>query len=586
MGLKLQGSAQIMPKKSFNPKAAIALSLIILFGFILRAYNIDFPSLGYHNMKENEYLSMAQEMLRTGDLINRRIYFYNAFQDKPLMKLYPQPPLVSYQILLLWKALGQNLWGPRLFNVVFGLVSILAIYFTAYLFFKSRSQALFCAFLLAIMPLAVFFSRNLQPESPAFFFMLLGSLFYLKFCSSFKKRHLFFGGIAFSAAWLYKFSFFIGTIPFLFCFPYTLARKNIKELPKLFISASAPYIIIIFSILWLKSVGQWEFVEAHRIHALEVFTAVYWHKFWRTLWWYATGENFTVVFFLTSIAGMAVALVRRGGLLNRYLKGWFFAFILYCMIFSDFINQHNYYQMPFLGIVCIASVYALSVFAQAVKRIADARVHIISKAASVKINSNREVARTSGVDIISCPVPQSRLSLKGIFLVSIVTVLIAAAPFIRQSIMRMYSTVFLGQDVAGESLKEFTRPEERIFLLTHFQGYAIARYARRYVGWDDNLAAFKEKEQKFNIRYICFYPAEYARALQANNPSLFEYVRNNYHVKEVGLTQDPQQLYYIILEKGEGSDPKDFLQSFSGPMRLKTIYKMFGQYVFLYTLRP
>ena len=575
-----------MHTTSYNPRIVIALFLIILFGFILRAYNIDFPSIGYHNMKENEYLSMAQEMLRKGDLINRRIYFYNAFQDEPLMKLYPQPPLVSYQILLLWKALGQNLWGPRLLNVVFGLLSILVIYFIAYLLFKNRSHALFCAFLLAIMPLAVFFSRNLQPESPAFFFMLLGNLFYLRFCSSLKKNNLFWGGIAFSIAWLYKFSFFIGVIAFLFCFPFTLLRKNIKELPKLFISVSAPYAIIILSIIWLKNAGQWEFMEAHRIHALEIFTPIYWHKFWRTLWWYATGENFTVVFFLTSIAGMAFAFMRKEDLLNRYLRGWFFAFIIYCMIFSDFINQHNYYQMPFLGIVCIASVYALSVFSEAVKAVADIRTHSTSKVASVKISSPTEVTQTSEANIASCPLSKSKLSSKGVFSVSIIVVLIAAMPFIRQSIMRMHSTVFLGQDVAGESLKEFTRPDERIFLFTHFQGYAIARYAQRYVGWDDNLVTFKEKEQKFNIRYICFYPAEYARALQVKNPPLFEYMQNNYHVKEVGLTQDPQQLFYIILEKGKASDPKDFLQSFSGQMQLRTIYKLFGKYVFLYSLRP
>ena len=43
---------------------------------------------------------------------------------------------------------------------------------------------------------------------------------------------------------------------------------------------------------------------------------------------------------------------------------------------------------------------------------------------------------------------------------------------------------------------------------------------------------------------------------------------------------------YVILERGEGSDPADFLKSFVGPRQLRTIYKLFGRYIFFYTIRP
>jgi hypothetical protein len=151
----------------------------------------------------------------------------------------------------------------------------------------------------------------------------------------------------------------------------------------------------------------------------------------------------------------------------------------------------------------------------------------------------------------------------------------------------MHATVFLGLDVAGESLRELTKPDERIFLFTHSQGNAISRYARRYMGWESNLEAFKEKERRLNIRYICIYPAEFAQNLKADSPELFGYIQNNYHAREAGLTMEPQRFFYIILEKGEGSDPKTFLQSFEGQARIKTIYKLFGKadYVYFYTIR-
>lgn len=527
----------------------ILIGLIMLLGLALRAYNLDFPSIGYHNMKENESLSMAQEMERSNDFITRRIYYENAFEKDPTMVITPQPPLISYQILISWKILGKNLWGPRLFNALFGVISILLIYFLARVLFKERRYALFCAFLLAIMPLSVFFSRNLQPESPAFFFMLLGNLFYLKFITSFKKYNLVLGGLAFSAAALYKLSFLIGIVPFIFCFPFKALFKEKKELLKCAFSFCLPYLVILAAVICLMYMGQWKFESPQTLNRMklwEIFTPGYWEKSWRVIWWYTVGDNYTYIYTALALGGIITAFFRRKGLLDRYLIGWAVAGIPYSMVFSDFINQHNYYQMPFLALVCISSVYTLSV-----------------------IPETLTIKRIPG-NIFP-------------FWLMVLT-MVVSAPFVRDSILRMHATVFLGLDVAGESLREFTKPDERIFLLSHPQGQGIARYARRYMGWTDDLEDFKNKEAKFNIRYICFYPAEFALGLKANNKPLFEYIQNNYHTKEVGLKEGDANLVYIILEKGKGSDPQTFLQSFSGQRQLRTIYRLFGRYIFFYTL--
>jgi len=158
-------------KKEVIPWQWIFLAVIVGIGFILRIYNLNFPSVGYHNMKENEYLEIAENMLQDNDFLKRTVYFYDAFSDYPKFSEYPQIPLVSYQIILAWKIFGFNLWGPRLINVIFGLLSIIVVYFIGYEIFKRKLLALSCSLLLAILPLAVFFSRNLQPESPAFFFI-------------------------------------------------------------------------------------------------------------------------------------------------------------------------------------------------------------------------------------------------------------------------------------------------------------------------------------------------------------------------------------------------------------------------------
>lgn len=530
-------------------KQTIILAAVCVLGFALRWYSPDFPSIGYHNMKENEYLSMSEEMLRTGDFLTRRIYFYNAFAPNPTMQLYPQPPLVSYQILAAWKLFGQNLWGPRLINIVFGTLTIPVVYASALVFFSSVPAALFSAFLLAIMPLGVFFSRNLQPESPAFLFLSLGVLCYLRFFSSFRKYNLVIGGFSFFIAWLYKFSFLIGLLPLLFCFPYRRLLAERKERLGRLAAFILPYLAVLAAMFWLKRIGQWQFEQQEtlgRIRLFALFTPDYWLKYGRMIWWYVSGENFTIIYALLAAFGILAAFIRRKGLVDRYLIGSVAAIVLYGMVFSDHINQHNYYQMPFLGMVCIASAYTVFAFSRIARAIFD-----------------REV-----------------------FAALAVAVAAVSAPFAYAAISRMHGTVYLGLDVAGESLKEFTRPDERVFLLTFAQGYGIARYAQRYVGWTDDLKDFQEKEQGFGIRYICFYPAELAHVLRNKNPELFAHIRHNYHVKEVGMSEEPNKIYYVILERGRGSDEdENFLTSFSGAMQLKTIYKMFGRYVFFNTLR-
>jgi hypothetical protein len=213
------------------------------------------------------------------------------------------------------------------------------------------------------------------------------------------------------------------------------------------------------------------------------------------------------------------------------------------MIFSDYINQHNYYQMPFLILVSLASIYSLSFISGFIKKFFKKEVFIFVLAA---------------------------------------TVALAGLP-VYLAIARMHAAVFLGEDVAGESLKELTSPGERVFIFTHTQGYGIARYAQRYMDWPVSLEDFKEKEAKLKVRYICIYPSERTGLIDQR---IFNYMRDNYHIKEVGLTEQPNNIVYFILEKGKGSDQENFLKSFSGKMQPRTIYKLLGRYIFFYTIRP
>ncbi len=536
-----------MEEKIYKLTKILVLTLIILSGLALRSFNINFPSIGYHNLNENEYLTTAQEMNRTYDYSLNRLYCYNIF-EKPTERIHAQPPLISYQIILAWKLLDENLWGPRLFNILFGALSILVIYLIASILFKKPILSFSSSFLLAIMPLAVFFSSNLQPESPAFFFMILSNLFYLRFISSMKKYNIFISGLALSIACLYRFNFFITIIPYLVCFPFKALLTKRKELLKTLLIFCLSVSPLIIGIIWLRYLNRWYFPEMLGIKPFSIFTARYWAEHGRTIWWYTKGENFTIVYTILALLGIIIAFFKRKGLLNRYIIGWGLAIIFYGILYSQYIFQNNYYQMPFLILASVSSVYAISSISGAVKKI---------------FRSD-------------------------LFLVFMLITIVISASFVYNSILRMHGTIFLGVDVAGESLREFTKPGEYIFLSTHVQGYGIVRYSQRSAGWVGDLEGFKNREEEFGIEYTCFYPIENLFRLKLNDSPLFDYIQKNYHIKEIGLTEEPLRLYYIILEKGEGQDIEASLGSLSGIKKIRTIYKPLkhSRYIFFYSLRP
>ncbi|MCX5713985.1 MAG: glycosyltransferase family 39 protein [Candidatus Omnitrophica bacterium] len=471
---------------------------IMFLGLILRLYNLNFPSIGYQ-------------------------------------KIYPQVPLVSYQILTAWQVFGENLWGPRLVNVVFGIFSIIVAYQIAYLLFCDAIAAVLCSFVLAVTPVAAFFSRNLQPESPALFWLLLGSMFYLKYVIKFKAYDLLWGGFCFFLSWLYKGSFIIGLVPLAFCLPFQRSFKDSSKFLKDVALLLMPYLMFIATILWFKRTGQWGFQELDRVKILEIFTPGYWRQYGGIIWWYIYQENFTLLFTVTTIGGLIVLFSKGLNLAVRYAAGWIFAAVIYGMVFSDYINQHNYYQIPFILFVSLSSGYFLA--------------YLLKKSQAFLKNDLSFVYAGS----ILC-----------------ISLLVIYPP-----LMRMHSRVFLGQDIAGESLKEFTRSGERVFLFTHCQGYGVARYAHRYAGWPAGLEDFKDKQKFFNIRYVCIYPASYLWVLRKESPEVAAYLVSCYHIKELGFLGQPFKLAYFIFERGKGQgDIDNFLDHLSGQMQVRTNYSL------------
>lgn len=524
------------PKKAIT---ALILFLIILNGFSLRAYHLDFPSIGYHNFKENEYISIAKRMRDTNDFVNRSVYFFNAFDEKIDYGIYPQIPFVAYQILAGYKLFGDHLWFPRTINIIFMLLSILCIFWLTKIFLKENIYGLSCALLLSIMPLGVYFSRNLQPESGAFFFMLLGNLAFIKFTRDLKRIYwiIFVSCLTITAC--YKISFLIGFAPLLLIFPYKkyALEKRISSIVKEAAIFISPPILLFLYWIRTKQISfsvHWE----GRVDFLSVFSISYWEEYGGTIWHYIERENFTAIYFLLFLYGIILLWSnhnKNNGLFDRYLRAWSIAIIPYFMVFSDYLNQHNYYQMPFLGFACLTIVWFIKEISSYVA----------------------DIFRLTGKPLI--------------FLFIFAAFTVISLPDIRRNITAHFRVISPGTDVIGKALMKMTEKDERFFIYTFSQGYAPCAYAERKCGWPKSLDDFKMNEQRFKIRYVVIYPCRFLENMDKN---IKDYLEDNYGAKIVGLTKTAKGVSarILLLEKGGKVNFKEVFKIKARNLKLETIY--------------
>ncbi len=144
-------------------KTSLFLLGILLLGVCLRLINIENHSLWY-----DELQSVAFARLSIPDLM--RDVFY----------IDPSPPLY-YVILHIWmKITASDVW-LRMCSVLFGLLSISAIYFIGNRLWSDRRAGLTAALFLSLSPYHIWFSQEVRMYSLEFFIALIVLYFTYQF---------------------------------------------------------------------------------------------------------------------------------------------------------------------------------------------------------------------------------------------------------------------------------------------------------------------------------------------------------------------------------------------------------------------
>ncbi|MFA4984218.1 MAG: glycosyltransferase family 39 protein [Candidatus Omnitrophota bacterium] len=533
-------------------KERYILFFVLVAAFLLRVPHLDFPAIGYHNMKENEYISMAKNMAASGDFVSRDVYFYNAFSGKKDFGLYPQIPFVAYQVLLGYRLFGDNLWFPRLLNIILMLLSVVVIYRLAVFFLKERIYALMVAVLVGILPLGVYCSRNLQPESGAFLFMSLGNLFLIRFMDGFKRRHLVAASCCVLMTAAYKISFLTGFAPLALIFPYPkyLREKRARYAVREALILALPLLLLLGYLLLISQLSfsaSWK----GRVEPWRAFSASYWRSYASILWHYAKNENFTSLYILLFAAGtlsLWIGYKKDRSLFAGYLRAWFLVLIAYFAFFSDYLNQHSYYQLPFLGFVSFVIVYFM-----------------------------RQLSRYI-VKFLRRPFKEHYIG-AAVF----AALLLISRPELKANIDSHFDVIYAGTDEVGRILGSLTSKDDRLFIYTFAQGYAPCVYAERRCGWCGSLEELKENERKFNVQYLIVYPYYYIYSIPTD---IWHYISGSYHINLVGFSLVKKTIIPVILvlKKGGVFDEKEFYRKNSA-IELDKVYRTPSGAVPFYLMR-
>jgi len=219
------------------------LFLILLLAFILRFYKLaEVP----HGMAWDEaaiaYNGFAIFNTRRDEWLQRLPISFRSFGDY-------KAPFAIYQSGFFTQIFGMNLWAVRLPFMIHGVLAVLAIYLLfKEIFFKDKNQekwALLGAFLLAVSPWHIHYSRIAFESGIALNLMLWGLYFFFRYLRLEKLPNLLMASLC-SVLAIYAYHSSKVTIPLLFIF---LFFKNLNVFKK---KSANLVIVIIFSIALLS----------------------------------------------------------------------------------------------------------------------------------------------------------------------------------------------------------------------------------------------------------------------------------------------------------------------------------------------
>jgi len=322
-----------------NKRSHYILFFILILALSLRLYHVTYPYLDHHSWRQTKTAMIARNLYRNK---------FNIFQPYVDWGGGETISEVEFQITtvltaFLYTIFGIKDWVGRIIPIMFSLLAIVYMFKLTKFYFNEK-LALFTSFVYSILPLNVFFTRVLMPESGMLFFTIISLYYYSKYLKNNQNKDYIFSIIFTSLAFLSKQPNLLLLFPLLYL-TYEKYKRKLKK--KLII-----YFVITLGITILY------YTYIHLIAEDKVITAIGTGS-WGNLQLWLSGIFYKILLlrFSTLIfTQLGFLLVPIGIYLTKkkVFHVWFLSVLLYFFTVGRANLIHTYYQIP---IVPIGSFY-------------------------------------------------------------------------------------------------------------------------------------------------------------------------------------------------------------------------------------
>jgi len=337
----------------------LLLTFILIVSFLLRLYKINIPLADFHSWRQVDTAAVARNFVKDGfDLFHPKYDDLSNVQsgkDNPQGYRMVEFPIYNALFAYFYKTFpifSLEVWG-RLVSIFFSLIIIAIIY---YLVLKevNRLSAFFSAFIYAVFPFFVFFSRVVLPETTALGFIMPSIFFLYLFSRKYSildTLYYILSLLCSIIALLIKPTVIFYSIPLFYLFSIKLKKKTLKN-PFFYLYFLISLIPLILWRLYIKNypqgipVSEWLLTSVNTASGLQkIFfrPAFFRWIFFERINNLILGGYLTVFFIL--------------GIISKQKRFFFFSLLLssifYLLIFQGGNVQHEYYQTLILPTLAI-----------------------------------------------------------------------------------------------------------------------------------------------------------------------------------------------------------------------------------------
>lgn len=353
------------------------LGLIVLLALILRLYKIDNPILDWHSFRQADTASVAREYSKHGiDILHPTYHdlgsIQSGFDNLEGYRMVEFPFIQAVIALILQAAPILSLEVTyRFISVLFSLGTLVSLFFLTKKY-SGTKVAYVTAFIFAVLPYNVYYSRAILPEPALIFFFTFSVLQFSIWLKKKKLAHFALSCVSLSLSLLLK-PFILIFLPVLFAIAFAEFKFKVFKKAELYIFAIVSLIPMIWWRQWILQypsgipVSDWLFnSDIHSLPGwiennpvLKMINKMFGYNpdglRYRPAWFRWLGyERLTKLMlgFLGIIFIPFAAYKLKTKEKWLYIT-WWISTILYLIIIARGNVQHDYYQVIVIPILCM-----------------------------------------------------------------------------------------------------------------------------------------------------------------------------------------------------------------------------------------